>query len=203
MTFQTIDISREQESQVASTEEGHFLDLKAIEITPAKLSRTIAAFANADGGEVYIGIDEETRSRSRSVRGYSKIEDFNGHLQIFEGLFPSGERFSYEFLRSSSGFLMHVTVQKTQDIKTASDGIIYLRRGAQNIPVKTPEEIERLRLNKGISSFESETLSIDKALITNSTVTLGFLINVVPTAEPEPWLKKQLLIREDKPTVGS
>jgi ATP-dependent DNA helicase RecG len=202
MDFQTIDITKEQESKIASGEEGHFLDLKAVEILPAKLSRTLAAFANADGGEIYIGIDENTRSHTRSVRGCLRTEDFNSHLQLFEKLFPSGERFNYEFLRSSSGVLLHITVQKTQDIKLASDGTPYLRRGAQNIPLKTAEELERLRLNKGISSFESETLSIDKTLVTNSTTTLGFLIDVIPTAEPEPWLKKQLLIRDEKPTVG-
>jgi Predicted transcriptional regulator containing an HTH domain and an uncharacterized domain shared with the mammalian protein Schlafen len=32
--------------------------------------------------------------------------------------------------------------------------------------------------------------------------TLKFLLDVIPTAEPEPWLKKQQLIKENKPTVA-
>lgn len=38
--------------------EGHFADVKRAEIAPAKLSESISAFANAAGGELYIGIAE-------------------------------------------------------------------------------------------------------------------------------------------------
>jgi len=38
--------------------EGQFADVKAKEIAPSKLSKTISAFANSDGGDLYIGISE-------------------------------------------------------------------------------------------------------------------------------------------------
>jgi ATP-dependent DNA helicase RecG len=44
---------------VLSYTEGHFLDLKAEEIKPSKLTKAISAFANADGGELYVGIAEK------------------------------------------------------------------------------------------------------------------------------------------------
>ncbi len=56
--------------------------------------------------------------------------------------------------------------------------------------------------NKGITSFETEPVNADKTLITNSTQIIQFMLEVIPTAEPEPWLKKQQVIIEEKPTVA-
>jgi len=39
------------------------------------------------------------------------------------------------------------------------------------------------------------------AAFTNSTMIIEFMVNVVPTAEPEPWLRKQKLIQNGLPTV--
>jgi ATP-dependent DNA helicase RecG len=33
--------------------------VKAIEVSPAELTRCLAAFANAEGGELFIGVDED------------------------------------------------------------------------------------------------------------------------------------------------
>ncbi len=51
-------ISDAQADLVMSIDEGQFSDVKAIAIAPAKLTTTIAAFANSDGGDLYIGIGE-------------------------------------------------------------------------------------------------------------------------------------------------
>jgi ATP-dependent DNA helicase RecG len=43
---------------------------------------------------------------------------------------------------------------------------------------------------------------VPKEFLINSSVLRTFLTDVIPTAEPEPWLKKQLLLSDDKPTVA-
>jgi ATP-dependent DNA helicase RecG len=48
-------------------EEGHFTDVKAKEIAPAKLTKTIVAFANAEGGEIYVGIKDGKAVRTRGT----------------------------------------------------------------------------------------------------------------------------------------
>ena len=52
-------ITAPQRALILGLEEGHFADLKSVDIAPAKLTKTIAAFANADGGELYLGVDED------------------------------------------------------------------------------------------------------------------------------------------------
>ena len=48
-------VSGQERDRLLVLDEDHFCDLKAMEIAPAKLTKTIAAFANASGGDVYVG----------------------------------------------------------------------------------------------------------------------------------------------------
>ena len=204
MPIPIIDISQMERDKILALRETHFCDLKATPIKPAKLTRTIAALSNAEGGEVYIGVEEDKASRANTWVGFNVPEDANAHLQVFESLFPLGEGYSYTFLRSAGdpGYVLQVDVSKSREVKSASDGKVFLRRGAQNLPVDSDEALTRLRRNKGLVSFETEPVTADTALVTNSTVVLAFMLDVVPTAEPEPWLRKQQVIQTDKPTVA-
>jgi ATP-dependent DNA helicase RecG len=137
-------------------------------------------------------------------RGFKNIEDANGHLQAFEELFPLGADYSYEFLENPSapGLVLKAQISKTREIKPASDRKFYIRRGAQNLPINTPEQIDILKRDKGLVSFETETVACDQKVITNSEHIINFMLQVVPTSEPEPWLKKQQILLNDKPTVA-
>jgi ATP-dependent DNA helicase RecG len=194
-----------QAQRVIATEEGQFADAKGIDILPGKLTRSLSAFANSDGGELYVGIAEvDSISRQHIWKGFSNIEAANGHLQPFEKLFPLGLDCQYEFLQCDSqpGLVLHITVNKTQGIVKASNSIPYVRRGAQNLPVEENEALRRLEYSKGVASFESNITDSPNDAVLDSPILANFLTEIVPTAEPEPWLKKQQLLREGRPTVA-
>jgi len=69
--------------------------------------------------------------------------------------------------------------------------------------MNTPEKIRQLELNKGVASYETETVNVDPKLVKNSTILFRFLSAIASSAEPDSWLKKQLLVREGKPTVAA
>jgi ATP-dependent DNA helicase RecG len=200
MSIQIIKISKEQADKIRLVDEGQFADIKAREIAPKDLTNTISALANADGGDLFIGIT----NKIRDWEGFSNMEAANGHLQVFEELFPLGTEFQYEFLQCENynGLVLHVQVDKTQRVICASNKVPYLRRGAQNLPMNTPEKVRRLELTKGIASFESETVNCSKRAIIDSPVITNFIKEVVPTSNPEAWLRKQNLLVGEKPTVG-
>jgi ATP-dependent DNA helicase RecG len=202
------EISRAERDIVLALPEGHFHDLKSKDIAPTKLTRTLSALANASGGEIYIGIDETTGpagAKIRKWRGFSDPEQANGHLQAFEKVFPLGSYYTATFLAcpGENGLVLQLQIFKSRDICKALDGCVYVRRGAQNLPFTTAEELARLRLDKGVTSFEREPVSVERSVVVNSPVILQFLQSVVPTAEPEPWLRKQLLIADEKPNVAA
>ncbi|HEV2988122.1 MAG TPA: ATP-binding protein [Candidatus Angelobacter sp.] len=205
MPINVNEITDKQLQDVLSFTEGHFLDVKAKEIKPSKLTKTISGFANADGGEVYVGITERVSLPfPHKWEGFADPEDANAHLQVFESLFPLGDDYLYSFLShpKQTGVVLQVIVRKTKGIIKAHDGIPYIRRGAQNLPVDSAAKRAILERNKGITSFENEPVSIGLSTVCNSETAIKFILNVVPTSEPEDWLRKQELIKEDKPTVA-
>jgi ATP-dependent DNA helicase RecG len=113
----------------------------------------------------------------------------------------------YQFLRaetgSATGLVLKVSVLKTPDVRSASDGTVYVRRGAQNLPV-TGEALRRLEYLKGVRSFEAHPVDAPVELVSDSLTITQFVMEVVPSIDAvEPWLRKQLLIREEKPTVAA
>jgi ATP-dependent DNA helicase RecG len=204
MTIPVVEISAAERDKILALAEGHFTELKDTRIAPSKLTRTISALSNADGGEVYIGITEDKTKQARSWKGFNVPEDANSHIQVFERLFPLGDGYEYIFLKTSTGagHILKIEVAKNREVMTATDGLVYLRRGAQNLQVKTEDALTRLRRNKGLASFETEPVNADSSLITNSTVSIEFMLEVIPTAEPEAWLRKQQVIQGAKPTVA-
>ena len=53
-----IEVTGAERDRLLTLEEGHFAELKAIAVSTKKLGRTVSAFANATGGDLYVGIGE-------------------------------------------------------------------------------------------------------------------------------------------------
>lgn len=200
----TFAIKHDQVTAILGRSEGHFVDMKAREIKPAKLTKTLSGFANADGGELFVGI-RELSNGTFDWKGFEKEEDANGHIQCLEQFFPLGVDFAYEFLASDAapGLVLRVSVLKTRDVRLANDGIAYVRRGAQSLPMDSADKLLRLKRAKGISSFEDELLrNVGSDELADAPPFVEFLRDVVPQADPLQWLKKQRLVVDDAPTVA-
>src|SRR5215472_11660393 len=134
-----IEIDEQSADLLTQVEEAQYSEVKSKEVSPAKLSHTISAFANTDGGDLYVGIREQILGgnvRRREWDGFPDVESANGHLQALERTFPLGKDFEYEFLRCSTrpGLVLHIQVSRTQGVAPATDGKPYVRRAAANFP---------------------------------------------------------------------
>lgn len=198
------NIDAAEKVRILDLQEGHFLDVKRVEIAPAKLSESISAFGNAAGGELFVGIGETLDRTKRFWHGFSTMEDANGLFQVLERMTPLANHFSATFLACSGepGLVLHLLIPKTRDILFASDGYAYVRRNAQNLKVMGADAMQRLKLDKGITSFEDDVVNTSPETITNSEATLDFILQVVPSAEPDDWMKKQNLLVEGRPVVA-
>ena len=204
--IEVIEITGAERDRLLSLEEGHFAELKAIAVSTKKLGKTVSAFANATGGDLYVGIGETEvlGTKVRTWHGFGDQEAANGHLQSLEALFPLGAEYSCEFLScpGSKGLVLHITVQRTPQIARTHNKKVYVRRGAQNIEVKGAEALRRLELDKGISSHETQPVNADLAVLTKSEKLATFIKNVVPMQTPTIFVQKQSLSRNKKPIVS-
>lgn len=205
MNFEQRCITKEELSQIWVLEESHFVDFKSKDISPRKLSRTISAFANASGGDIYLGIREDNDTKEKIWEGFENIEAANAFIQIITEQLILDNNYDLIFLRHPEleTWVLMVTVFKTQSIVRATDKIPYVRKSAQNLPCDTVEKIRRLELDKGIVSFEDEIIAeseMDDLL--ESNVFKSFQDNIVPHSDGVKWLKKQRLIKGDRVTVA-
>ena len=193
-------------SSLLSHEESQFFDVKSQEIAPNSLSKTISAFANTSGGEILVGVDETGAGaqKGRSWRGFSDQEKANSIFAVIEGM-GGPSLCSLRFLRSegSSGYILHIIVRKSPNIVCASNGTPYVRRNAQSLKCDTPEKIKRLEVEKGITSYEDETVNIGVDVVENSISVIDFMISQLPNSEPDKWLRSQFLVVNDLPTVAA
>ncbi len=205
MPYQETTLSEKEITELFDISENHFNDFKAKEIAGKKLSKAVSAFSNASGGDIYVGIREERVSKIKHWEGFADVEEANSAIQVLDSINNIDGYHEIEFLLHPvlHTYILKISVFKTQAIVYATDGIAYVRKGAQSLPADTPEKLRRLELDKGITSYENEPVAeseIEDA--THSDIFNLFSDAVVPAVEPEHWLKKQRLIHDDKLTVA-
>jgi ATP-dependent DNA helicase RecG len=159
MAFEHKRIDASEVARILKFDEGHYLDVKRIDVRPGKLTETVSAFANTAGGELFVGIGEEQAKEGHFWESFTNFEAANSHIQAIEGMSPLGNHYRAAFLSSEGqqGYVLHILVFKTRDIIKASNGHAYVRRNAQNQRVLGEDGLHRLRLDKGVVSFEDET----------------------------------------------
>lgn len=205
MSYQAQTITENEIHRIFGIEENHFNDFKAKDISGKKFSKIVSAFGNASGGEIYLGIREENDTKTKHWEGFLHIEDANPFLQILDSI-PYVENFyEVDFLKhpTLNTFVLKVAIFKTNSIVRTTDDKIFVRKGAQSLPVDTPEKIRRLELDKGITSYENETIGESEITdVTEAEVFKKFYEAIIPATDPQKWLIKQRLIQGNKLTVA-
>lgn len=196
--YPVYEIDREQAEQIIHVEEGFLNDVKAKEIKPAKLSETVSAFANAGGGDIYVGISEVGEEKAREWNGFKDVESANDIIQTLFQAHPFGNHLQFEYFSSVGfdGYALHVSVKKVKEIVRSSNGDVFVRLNAGKAKIKTDEQLRQLELDKGIVTFEDEWVNVELQKIENSVSIISFMMNVVPSAEPLTYLNNKELIRK-------
>src|ERR1043166_5988534 len=121
-------IVTEEEMLTLSTRgESHFFDRKAAPVGGRAVQKVCVAFANADGGELLIGVADEKEEPIAHKRwqGVSKLEDLNSHLQSIFEIRPTLD-LRYEFLKADSkpGYVLRVQIEKSQEVHRTADDTV-------------------------------------------------------------------------------
>jgi ATP-dependent DNA helicase RecG len=195
--MKTKHLTREEALDLAQTPEGHFFDRKAKAVSGKGLQKVVVAFANADGGEVLVGIADDQREPDISKRwdGFEYLDEANGILQAVFSLQPSVQ-IRHELLTSDfKGKVLSISVEKSSQVHKTSDGTVFVRYGAQSLPLQDPQKIIELTYAKGASSFEDNTLPQVRAeVIADSPVLSSFLRTLSPKTDNLDYVFNQNLL---------
>ncbi|MCJ2110497.1 putative DNA binding domain-containing protein [Methylobacterium sp. E-025] len=177
--------------------EGHFFDRKAAAISGQKLQKIVVALANADGGEVVVGIadDKDEPDPTKRWGGFQTVEDFNGFLQAIHTLNPSVDA-RYEFLKhdTKGTVALHIFVERSADVNKTSDGKVYQRSGAQSLPLSA-DQITELGFAKGARSYENMKLpDLTPEQIADAHELASFLADYSPSTDPLDYAVNQHLV---------
>lgn len=142
-----------------TAEEGHYFDRKSARIKPRELAKTVVAFANAAGGKLVIGIEDDGVITGFSCEGAQSIEEFE-QLPLF-GCMPaptvSKTHVPVVTYRDIEDVVLVLDIAPSTDvvIRRRSDDAVFLRQGDKSQRLGD-REIRTLEYDKCQRCFEDE-----------------------------------------------
>lgn len=205
--MEVIIIDQDEVDALLALNEDHFNDVKSKRINPAKLQETFVAFANSDGGDLYIGIEDESESGERIV-GLDNQEEANAIIStLLEETNPAVENVLVEFLEiNEKGLVLHFAIPKSPKVHYTASGNCYIRVNAAKRKIKG-DRVTQLGYSKGAEPYEKKALDdVEIEDITENDLLPDYMERVGTHLEPEKFLRKQRLLtkKEGKrlPNVG-
>ncbi|MGC0987035.1 ATP-binding protein [Pantoea agglomerans] len=205
--YEVIDLSAKEVVVLLNTAEDHFNDFKSKQIAPNKLQETFVAFANADGGNIYIGIEDAASDRER-LSGFNEPEEANAIIAtLLESTNPAVENVEIVYLKTSkNGLILHIDIPKSPKVHYTASGDCFIRANAQKVKIKG-ERVTQLSYSKGAEPYEKKAVDIVEVQdILDSDYYVDYRRRIGTSQSPEVFLKKQRLLtkKEDEfvPNVG-
>jgi ATP-dependent DNA helicase RecG len=194
----TIMISETDSLALSTRKEDDLFDRKSATADGRAVQKIAVAFANADGGELVLGVADEKAEADPNKRwsGLTNPEGYNSHLQALFNLNPTVD-FRHEFLlaEGKEGYVLRIYIEKSAEVAKTGDGKVYQRKGAQSLPVIDPERIQSLAFAKGARSYESTPLpNVRAEEIVDSREMARFCGELKPTQEPLAFTVNEGLI---------
>ena len=162
------------------------------------VQKIVVALANSDGGEFVVGVADvaEEPVPEKRWNGAAKVEDFNSHIQALSEVKPPLQtEFSILDAPGRNGLVLLVRLEKSSDVHQTSDGTVYIRKGAQSLPLKEHQRIMELQFAKGAASFEDQVLgNTPTEDVSEAGELRRFLTEYSPKSDPLEFALNQNLV---------
>lgn len=196
-----------ERKRLLELQEDHFNDVKSARIRPSDLQETFVAFANTDGGEIYIGVEDKKVQGDRII-GFVNIEEANDIIHtLLEETEPSVENVFLEFIDfGKSGYVLHISIPKSPKVHYTAKRKCFIRLNARNKEIRG-QKITELSYTKGVYQYEKIPVDhLELEDITESPYLDDYISRIETSLSKQVFLRKQrLLTKKDEkfyPNVG-
>lgn len=179
--------------KMQTTTESQYFERKSTRVSDNHLAQTISAFANASGGVIAVGIEDDGE-----ITGVDTVRE-NKLRQLPTDFLRTIPKITIELVETENGekiFLFHIAMAPDEVVKLKSNGDAFLRIGDSSRKLSA-EQLLELEYSKGIRSYESQTLAdatmedLDDNLIREYCQILN-----LSASEPSDILKARGLIKK-------
>ncbi|TQJ59273.1 ATP-dependent DNA helicase RecG [Arthrobacter sp. SLBN-83] len=192
MSYETRTATDEEVKHHSTRDESQFFDRKSRSIKPAKVAQSFSSLANADGGELLIGVEDDG-----TWMPFESIESTNDITSLAARVMRQ-EFYTVEYIKPSSkdGVAIMFYIDRHPNVVYTEADLAYQRIGAQNHQV-VGERLEALKRSKGDSNYEATKTDATLEELENSTTMLTFMLEGTVFTEPSDFLKKNRLVVND------
>jgi ATP-dependent DNA helicase RecG len=193
--LEILDLLQSDIDTILMLNEDHFNDVKSRRIAPAKLQETFVAFANSDGGDLYVGVEDKSTVGERII-GFSEPEEANAIISnILEETQPAVENVLVEFLNTNGrGMILHINIPKSPKVHYTAAGDCYIRINAAKRKIKG-ERITQLGYSKGSELYERKPVAdVEISELGESILLKNYMLRVGTHLDSEVFLRKQRLL---------
>lgn len=186
-----------------SASEGQYFDRKSARIQPKDILRHLIAFANAEGGHLVVGIEDDGEVTGFSRSGAKPIEDFQSvPYQLRQTPISFSDKvISVTNSKGEDDCVLLISVNPSVDrVIVSTNDEVFLRQADKSVPLSHEQRLQ-LTYDKGQRYFEDEiaegaTLDdIDSELIQSYKDKIG-----LPDISTEQVLKSRGLLIDGKLT---
>lgn len=141
--------------------ENQYLDRKSARIKPLDILKHLVAFANADGGTLIIGVENNNEITGFEYSQANKIEEFKNIALINLKETPIKTEFEIISVKNKFNYddkILAISVEPSTDrVIKSYDGNVYLRQIDKTIKLNY-EQILQLQYDRGQRFFEDEVI---------------------------------------------
>ena len=196
-------ISKKEFDAVLQNEEGDYSDFANSLISGSKLQEKIVAFANSEGGDIYVGIHDRNDHKKDRNDGFDTVESASKVIDAaYRDIIPNIDNLEHEFVKYDKKIIARLIIPSSTQIHKTIKGDVFIRKGAQKVKLHG-DSIKLLKYKKGVDRYEDQVKNADLALFSSSKYFREFLKKIGFSGGPQKYLKRNNFVYDNKPKLSA